>query len=218
MTGLVRKATLFTACGVLMAAAAMAGVPSPANSTVPGSILIVGNSAGVADTVSGVFAVTVRDLANNPINGSAVAVDFVGAGDLRVCSDQLNLESTVNCAAKTVRRFTDAAGQVRFTILGGSNGAAATSLRGTVKVFADGVLLTNTTTSSGFICGSPDLDGASGLGANDISRLLTDIGTGQPFQRADLDGSGGLGANDISVLLTLIGRAGSTSSCASYCP
>lgn len=218
MTGLVRKATLFTACGILAAAAAMAGVPSPANSTVPGAIVLVGGSTGVADTVTGVFAVTVRDLANNPINGSAVAVDFSGAADLRVCSDQLNLESTVNCAAKTVRRFTDAAGQTRFTIVGGSNGAAPSSLRGTVKVFADGILLTNTTPAAGFIAATADLDGGSGVGANDISRLLGDLGTGQPFQRSDLDGSGGLGANDISVELGILGRAGSAQSCASFCP
>ena len=79
MTGLVRKATLLTACGMLLAAAAMAGVPSAANSTTPGAVLLVGRNVAGPDTTDGVFQVVVRDLANNPINASAVVVDFAAA-------------------------------------------------------------------------------------------------------------------------------------------
>ena len=51
MTGLVRKASLLTAAGLLIASAAMAGVPSPGNSTFPACITLVGNTALVPDPV-----------------------------------------------------------------------------------------------------------------------------------------------------------------------
>ncbi|HTO91529.1 MAG TPA: hypothetical protein VMJ70_10400, partial [Candidatus Sulfotelmatobacter sp.] len=66
MTGLVRKATFLVACGVLVASAAMASVPSPANSTVPTCINLVGTNGTSADP-AGAFTVTVKDLANVPI-------------------------------------------------------------------------------------------------------------------------------------------------------
>ena len=76
MTGLVRKASLLAAAGVLMASAAFAGVPSAANSTgMPSFIPLVtrdalGNpDAKLFGTVSPAgFSITVRDLANNPLN------------------------------------------------------------------------------------------------------------------------------------------------------
>src|SRR5689334_9305655 len=123
MTGLVRKATLLTACGVLVAAAAMANVPCPSCSTVPGCITLVASAAGVPDSSDGKFCVVVRDLANNPLNGSSVTIDLSNAPDLHLCSDQLNVNYIINCAAKTVRQFTDVTGTVCFTLLGGSNGS-----------------------------------------------------------------------------------------------
>lgn len=214
MTGLVRKAALFTACGLLVAAAAMAGVPSPGNSTAPGFITIVDNSLGVPDTITGGFTVIVRDLANNPINGSSVVVDLSGCADLRLCSNQLNVNYTVNCATKTVRAFTNASGTVKFTVLGGSNNAAPSSGAGCAKIFADGVLLKSPTVAA------PDLDGASGVGANDLSKWISDFGTLAYWGRSDYDGSGGptLGANDLSVWIGIFGTLRNTASCASYCP
>jgi len=49
MTGLVRKATLFAVCGLFAASAAMASVPSPANSTCPTCFALVGSNGGVID-------------------------------------------------------------------------------------------------------------------------------------------------------------------------
>src|SRR5258708_27359243 len=157
MTGLVRKATLLTACGVLFAAAAMANVPSAANSSVPACISIMGSAAGTPDA-AGTFTITVRDLANNPLNGSSVVVDFSGHSDMIICDNQLNGAVLVNCPAKTVRQFTNALGQVTFTVIGGSTGGGlAVSVGSGGKVYADGVLL-----------GSPgasvyDLDHAAGV-------------------------------------------------------
>ncbi|NBP86433.1 MAG: hypothetical protein EBU54_15105, partial [Mycobacteriaceae bacterium] len=89
---------------------------------------LVGSSLGVVDA-AGAISITVRDLANNPLNGASVVIDLSGCTDLAICSDQLDAGALVNCAAKTTRKFTDAAGVVSFTVLGGSNGSGnATTL------------------------------------------------------------------------------------------
>jgi hypothetical protein len=212
MTGLVRKATLLTVAGLLAASAAMAGVPSAANSTVPACIALVGSSAGVADA-SGAFSVTVRDLANNPLSGASVVIDLSGCSDIAICDDQLDVDALVNCVSKTTRKFTDALGQVSFTVLGGSNGAGnATTLLNGASIYANGTLI-----------GSPtaavyDLDGALGLGANDLSAFLTDFASAINYGRSDFDCSGNIGANDLSAWLTVFSGGGSNSSCAVSCP
>jgi hypothetical protein len=214
MTGLVRKAMLLTAAGCLIASAAMAGVPSPGNSTVPPCISLVGSKAGAADPV-GNFTVTVRDLANNPLNGASVVVDLSGCTDIAICSDQLDAGALVNCAAKTTRKFTNLAGQVSFIVLGGSNGSGnATTLLGGAKIYANGTLI-GSPTAAAF-----DLDGSNGVGINDLSVWLTDFGTlGNPaFGRSDFDCSGSVGINDLSVWLTEFGNGTSAASCAISCP
>lgn len=215
MTALVRKATLLSACGMLVAAAAFAGVPSPGNSTLPSPAFftMVGHASGVPD-VAGTFTITVRDLANNPINGSAVVLDFASAADLVPASDQLDAgASTVNCVGKTVRKFTDPTGAVVFTVVGATNntGASAGAGLGGCKVYADGVLLGSMTVAS------LDQDGGGGTGANDLSLWLTDTGSLGYFGRSDYDYSGDLGANDLSVWLTAAGNLGSTES-GTLCP
>jgi hypothetical protein len=213
MTGLVRKATLLMAAGLLVASAAMAGVPSPGNSTTPDCITLVGSLAGVPDAAAGQFTVIVRDLANNPLNGASVVIDLSFANDLAICDDQLDANALVNCAAKTTRKFTDVTGSVTFTVLGGSNGAgnASTLLNGG-RIFANGTLIKSPTVAA------YDLDGSSGVGANDLSAWLTDFGTGNPYGRSDFDCSGGVGANDLSFWLTEFGAGTSAASCSVSCP
>ena len=214
MTGLVRKAMLLTAAGCLIASAAMAGVPSPGNSTSPPCISLVGSLAGTPDLV-GQFTVTVRDLANNPLNGASVVVDFSAASDIRICSNQLDAGALVNCAAKTTRKFTNLAGQVTFIVLGGSTGSGnATTLLGGARIYANGTLIASPTASVF------DLDGSNGVGINDLSVWLTDFGTiGNPaFGRSDFDCSGTVGINDLSVWLTEFGLGSSAASCAVSCP
>ena len=64
MTRLLHKAVLCIAGGLLIASAAMAGVPSATNSTIPPSFAMVGSLAGTPDPF-GVFTVTVRDQYQN---------------------------------------------------------------------------------------------------------------------------------------------------------
>jgi hypothetical protein len=212
MTGLVRKATLLTAAGLLAASAAMAGVPSPTNSTTPLCITLVGSLAGVPDA-AGQFNIVVRDLANNPLNGASVVIDLSNCLDIAICDNQLDAAATVNCGAKTTRKFTNALGQVSFIVLGGSNGGGnASSLLGAGRIYANGTQIQAPTVSAF------DLDGAGGVGANDLSAWLGDFGSGQPYGRSDYDCSGNIGANDLSLWLGQFGAGTSASSCAVACP
>jgi hypothetical protein len=197
----------------LAAPAALAGLPSAGNDTAPACISLVGSNGAVPATAWGQFTVVIRDLANNPVAGASVVVDFSSCFDIAICADQMDPNATVNCAAKTVRKFTGVDGSVRFTILGSSNGSgSAPTLLNGGRIFSNGQLVQSPTVSTF------DLDGSSGVGANDLSVWLTDFGTGQPYGRSDYDCSGGIGANDLSFWLTAFGSGTMTSSCASNCP
>jgi hypothetical protein len=209
MTGLVRKATLLSVCGLLAASVAFANVPDPSQSIVPAGVSVVGQAAGVADPL-GAFTVTVKDLAGNNIANSSVVVDFSGMSDIVLCSASLD-GSTVDCALSTVRAFTNGSGNVTFRVLGGSTGAFST-LAPAVTVFADGVLLST-------IGGAAyDLNNAGGVAAADLSIWLTDAGSGQNPVRSDYDFSGAVGAADLSKWLILAGGGGSSTSCGAPCP
>ena len=211
MTGLVRKATLLTAAGLLAASAAIAGVPSAANSTVPACISLVGNAAGVPDA-AGTFTVIVRDLANNPLSGASVVVDLSGCSELAICEDQLDVDALVTCGAKTTRKFTDGLGSVTFTVLGGGNGLPAATLLGGGKIFANGTLIGSPTVSA------YDLNGSAGIGAADLSAWLGDLASTINYGRSDYNCNGSLGAADLSAWLTVLAGGGSTASCVTACP
>ena len=208
MTGLVRKATLFAVCGVLAASAALASVPSPTNSTAPACISLVGSSAGVID-VAGQFTVTVRDLANVPINNSLVVVDFSGATGLTLCNTGAFAGVTLDCGTQTARAFTGAGGTVTFRIAGHANNSgnqAPYQPYNDGKIFADGVLLRSPTVRA--------FDhNASGMGAADLSAWLADFfGPNNP-SRSDYDCTGNLGAADLSAWLAVFFASGSVTNC-----
>lgn len=220
MTGLVRKATLLTVCGLLFAAAAMAGVPSPGNSTKPACIKLVGTLSGVVDPL-GQFQVTVKDLAGTAIANSQVVVDFTteyAVPDCRIGNVQPFAGVTVDCVARTVRSLTNGSGVATFRITGAAQNAGESPGVGAggAKVYADGVLLGTVTVLA------YDQDGAGGVGANDLAAWIGDI-LGNPAPpgpyvgRSDYDCSGGLGANDLSEWLTLKFLGGSFTSGAPYC-
>lgn len=199
--------------GLATPSLALAGLPPVSNSTVPSCISLVGSYGGVPATAAGGFVVIVRDLANNPIAGASVVIDLSGCADLSICADQLDPAATVNCAAKTVRKFTAADGSVHFTMLGGSNGAgSAVTLLNGGRIYANGILLGSPTVSAF------DLDGSGGVGANDFSAWLGDFFTGNSYGRSDYDCSGNVGANDLSVWLGVFGSGTMAESCVSRCP
>ena len=215
MTGLVRKATLLTAAGVLLASAAFAGVPSAANSTVPTGIAVVGHLSGTADPV-GLFSVTVKDVAGNPMNGASVVVDFSGCADIKICAQAeqtavSNPGALVNCAAKTIRLFTNGSGVVSFDILGGSRPGLGTSHANAGRVFANGVLI-----------GSPsvaayNLDGAGPINATDFGLFLTDFALDNTLARSNFKFSGVINATDLGKILTVFAAGKSATSCTTSC-
>jgi hypothetical protein len=200
MTGLVRKATLLTFIGLLVASAALAGVPSPGNSTKPPCIRYIGTKLGAADP-AGQFSVTVRDLANTVVANSNVVVDFSGCPDSHA-GDQANqvfAGLTVDPTAKTVRALSNGVGVATFRIVGG-----VTAIRnpfagaGCAKIYADGVLLGSVTVEAF------DQDGAAGVALGDLSLWAIDYYTplSPYFGRSDYDCSLGIGLPDLSIWAT----------------
>ena len=208
MTGLVRKATLLSVCGLLAASAAFAAVPDPTQSTCPAHINLVGSDGATGDP-SGNFSVTVRDLSGALIPGSIVVVDFQACTDLLFCTDQLG-NSTADCPTMTVRKATDGSGVATFSIVGGADvpaGGPTGSPIGSVKIFADGVLLCT------LDAGAFDLNDGTGVGGADLSLWLDDFGLGGQPPRADYDGSGVVGGADLSLWLDVFGLGLSGVSC-----
>ena len=170
--------TLVLAVAVSAAAvsSASAGVPSPANSTLPACMAL----CPMGDMP---FTVTVRDLANNPVAGSAVVLDFSGCPNgAFICPPHPPDPYTVNLAARTLLMVTAANGSVTFPARIGGVGPA-----GCAKVFADGVLLRS------YALASPDQNG------NGVAVIIVDVddalfaaklGTVDPT--ADFDCSGGV--------------------------
>jgi hypothetical protein len=178
---------------------------------VPSCISLVGSNGGTA-SAKGTFVVVVRDLANNPVPGVLVTVDLGNAPDLHLCAQQLAPGVIMDCPADHASVVSDAAGRATFTLLGSGAALATGSGLNNGRVYADGILLASPTVSA------YDLDGLSGVGANDFSLWLSDFLTGLPLGRSDYDCSGFVGANDLSVWLTEFGSGASSISCAATCP
>lgn len=219
MTGLVRKATLFAACGVLVASAAMAGVPSPGNSTIPTRINLVGFdfASSTADGAAGnaTQTVTVRDLANNPIANSSVVLDFSGCtSDVRLGDGtaQLFPGVSINCGGHTARALTNGSGVATMVLIGGGNSAVLSHAAGCAKVYADGVLL------GSIGVGMYDEDGASGVAGADLSLWKFDfVNHPATSDRSDYDGAGGVAGADLSLWVGVFVNGKSNTSAATYC-
>jgi hypothetical protein len=219
MTGLVRKAAALAACGVFFGAAvAFAGVPSPANSTIPARINLVGYEvgSGLADgaAAGATVTVTVRDLANNPIPNSSVVLDFSGCvSDTRIDDSQAYFPGlTANCGAHSVSSLTDGAGVATFVVVGGGLASVSPAHAvGAGKVWADGVLLGN------MGVGTYDENGAGGVGGADLSRFLGDFVGGTNPDRSDFNGAAGVGGADLSLWLATFVAGQSNTSSGSYC-
>ncbi len=211
MTGLVRKAMLLSVLGLLVAGAAFASVPNPANSTIPTGITLVGTTAGVADPY-GQFTVTVRDFSNNLIPNSSVIIDVsANTPDIKIQSTQPFAGLTTDCTTKTVRALTNASGVATFRIVGASTpGLTAGFNKGTI--LADGVVLGHMEVAA------LDLDGVGGAGANDLATWTNYFLSAQAAGCGDFDYNGSLGANDLAQWVTAFLGAGSTVSSSPNCP
>ena len=191
------------------------GVPSPPNATVPATIRLVGTDALGAPDPAGQFTVIMRDLANNPVPGVTIRVDFLPCSGVSLCPTQGPTVTAVHCDANGlwIEGVSGQDGSWSTAIVGCAKGAAQVSATGCAQIFADGVLLNTPRVAIA------DLGGCDGLGANDLGLWLGDFYTGFNFQRSDYDGNGSTGANDLSLWLIEYGSTRSALNCGgAACP
>lgn len=245
MTGLVRKATLLTVCGLVVAGAAAAGVPSPAHSQAPCVVLMdlsnspnnVGANAGVCGQPA--LKVIVRDALNNPVAGSDVVLDFstCGApGPIKVADTQADPAVTTTCAGRTLLKTSDALGEVCFSAIGGTD----INISSAGFPFYNGLTLRNIGPAAGLVCcriyasgnlldtklvivNRYDLTGDNAVNAGDGSYHLAAQGfalTGQYRTFPDYNCDGAVNAGDGSLGLAAQGNAlaGETVYGGTYCP
>lgn len=205
---------LWVGLALLLARQGDAGPVDPSKSTMPTAISLVGSSTSGADP-AGSFSVVARDLAGNPHNSVDIEIDFSQCPDFVLCTDQLDPAMTLDCAAHAVHKstgFTNT-GSVTFSILGGSRSAALPSTEvAHARIFGDGVLLGRPVVSAF------DLDGAGGVGIDDLSVWLSDFGTTREIGRSDFDHDGHVSINDLSVWISVFGAGRSADGCATACP
>lgn len=186
-------------------------LPPPPSSTCPSYLLIHALGPQGGPDPGGAFVVVVRDLANEPVPGSDVAVDLSECLDLRLCDVAIPWQ-LFTPPTRAWHAVSDANGVARFVIPGGSTGAASVVTGPCARIYADGI----------FQCRVPvailDLDAAGGLGASDIALWLAGFAGGTPGPRADFDGSGTVGAADLAVWLGVAGRGTSVASCGAFLP
>lgn len=188
----------------------LAQVPTPANSITPRMIPVVGHDAsGVPDPI-GEVTVIFRDLANQPIAGALIQLDFSACTELRLCADSHDPSAVTDCAQRTITKVSDANGAARFRVVGysvappGTPGAPYNAAR----VYADGVLLASPSVAI------YDLTGGGGLTPADLSAWLDDFFGGFDPARSDYDDTGApLGPSDLARWLTAFFASGSIQNC-----
>jgi len=199
------------------AAAKSSKIPSAATSTAPHCIPLVGSTNGVVDR-SGEVVVVARDVANNPVAGAVVILDFsncagVALGD---AASQTFPGMTVDCTRRRVSVVTDALGTARFRIVGG--GAAGGESTGPAARSA--TVIANNAYIAAPSVQLYDLDGANGVGGNDLSLWMADFfARGNPeCSRSDYDCNGEVGGNDLALWLAVFSAGESASSLVTACP
>jgi hypothetical protein len=216
MTGLVRKATLLCVVGVLLAGAAMAGVPNATLSTKPGQIKLTGYSNPVDNCGKATY--TIRDANNTAVAGALVTLNFSACPDIRISQTVAGPGMTINCTAKTVSGTTDGLGNLDVYVVGASSdyGIPGPPARAyaCVTVTAEG------TPFPAINAVAFDLDGVNGAGfAADLSTLNDDFVRFQLVApRSDYNGDGQTGAADLSLLVDFFVNCNSPLSGSPYCP
>jgi len=161
-----------------LAAPVSAAVPSAANSTVPLCLQM----CPLGDLN---YTVVVRDIANNPVGGSTVVLDFSSCPAVHLCPPP----------NPTTTQVTNALGVATFAVRGGGG------CTGLVRVFADGILISPA--AGGVSVASPDQDGSLFVNGADQALLLT---KGSSDATADLNCDGTHDAADGNVITTHMGH------------
>ena len=212
MSRVLLSAILLSILGLGAATPAFAKI-DPVNCEAPGLITLVARGAdGTADPI-GTFTVFVRDFNNVPSENEMVSLDFQNCPDIRLCIDQDDPRVTVDCAGRSVSARTGPDGAASFRVIGCAvnQGSSPGAIAPTLIVFAEGVYITTARVAA------LDQNGG-GVDGSDLSMVLDDYFSGQPFARSDYDGNGVLTGNDLSLWLAAYFKAGSAVSGGAACP
>ena len=165
-----------------------AGVASPVTSVVPCGIVLVGvNGQGVPDP-AGAFTIIPKDIAGNPQCYRDITLDFSGCPDVSICSVQVTPGVTVTCdAAKRTITFGKGVTCTPITLIGGVAHRSLAASSGCVKVYADGMLLTDGQANQPMTLAALDESGGDGLGPSDLSLWLIDRFSGSYRARSDFN-------------------------------
>jgi hypothetical protein len=163
-----RFAVTAAAASLLAFSPALAAIPSPITSTLPACMTICPDG-----DLS--FDVVVRDFADIVIANSLVTIELSTCPDLRICP-QCGDDYVYDIPTNTIRKFTDAAGHVSFSICGGGACAAGAMVR------ADGVPLGQRPLASTDQNGDFVVDGA------DAALVASKVGTTDLSADFDCDG------------------------------
>jgi len=169
-------------CLVLLGpATSFAGVPSPSNSTVPCFLACPGGDLSIV--------ITVRDLAGNPVAGSAVAVEFCQDGSPALATPDFRYTFAFCCqpgCGAVVFTAADGRATFQFPAGGVSDNPATANIR------ADGVLLGTRSIAS------PDQNGDGAVDAADLAIATALLGLPEPS--ADLDCDSVVDPDDLALL------------------
>jgi hypothetical protein len=179
-------ALLLAAFALVLPVAAIAAVPSPPNSTVPA--YLVGSPDGAF-----VSTVTVRDIANNPVGGAIVVLEFYDCPDFKPCPTACTA-CLVNPYSRTITLQANAAGVASFNLRVGDSGCPNPPY---LHVYADGVLLGST------VFASLDQDGDLSVTAADVGIVISKLGSLD--LRADFDGDQVVTAADVAIVQAHVG-------------
>lgn len=146
MTGLLRKAALLGACGLVSVGTALAGVPDPSQSSLTSSLGTVNNipvsylrgdgvtPAPGASPTEGANpgptqrTITVRDFSGNPISGALVKVSFGDCCDVELCSASGQAGVSNDIVGHIVSGFSNAGGQFTFIVVGAAQNVKSNTL------------------------------------------------------------------------------------------
>ena len=165
-------------------AQAASGVPYAANSTIPACVIASPDGTFLS-------AITVRDLAFNPVSGSSVELNFSACAVFAPCSFPC-AGCTASPALHTVRKFTDLAGVASFDL---RMGGTCPSER--VTIYADGVLLGTAAFST--------LDQNGDLSVTGADMLLVQAAQLSGDLSADFDCSGTVTSTDLTIANAHVG-------------
>lgn len=180
-------------------------------SRIPTRIVLVGQSGGIADATLGTFEVDVCRF-SNPSAFASVAVALQNAAGLRLGRGSTPAPRVLNCATLAAVFQADASGRCRITLTGSAFAPELMEGPCVARIYGNGVGFGDVS----LVC--YDLDGAAGIGINDLSQRLTLLGSGGYYGVADYDGDGALDVNDLSMWIDAFSRGTSTETSPTGCP